>query len=220
MDKTDVQLKQQIEDELRWDPRINSAQIGVSVNNGAVSLMGAVDTYPEKYAAEEATKRVSGVRSVAQELTVKILSDHVRSDADIASAVQTALTWDLLIPKAVTASVRDGWVTLHGVATWNHQREAAERAVRYLTGVAGVSNSVTLKPQTNPAQVKESIQSALERQALSDTTAIHVDTLGGRVTLTGQVSSWKSIDDAAKAAWAAPGVTEVVDRLRMPEPTT
>ena len=215
MNKTDMQLKQDIEDELRWDPKVNAAQIGVTVDKGAVSLLGAVDTYAEKWAAEDATKRVSGVRTVAQDLTVKILGDHKRTDSDIASAVQNALTWDVFVPKGVTAKVQDGWVTIEGQATWNYQRDAAERSVRYLTGVSGVSNAITLKPETSCAQVKEKIQSALQRQATTDANSIHIDTSGGKVTLTGKASSWQSIEDAANAAWAAPGVTQVIDQVKM-----
>jgi VCBS repeat-containing protein len=215
MNKTDIQLKQQIEDELRWDPRINAAHIGVTVDKGAVTLLGAVDTYPEKWAAEEATKRVSGVRVVAEDLKVMVLADHKRSDSDIASAVQSALRWDVFVPKAVTATVNHGWVTLEGPATWNYQRDAAERAIQYLAGVAGVSNTISLTPQASAAQVKDKIQSALERQATTDAKSIHVEALGGKVTLTGHASSWQSIEDAANAAWAAPGVTEVVDHLKM-----
>jgi osmotically-inducible protein OsmY len=215
MMKTDIQLKQDIEDELRWDPRVNAAQIGVSVDRGAVSLLGSVDTYPQKWAAEDAAKRVGGVRTVAQDLSVKRLSEHERSDSDVAIAVQRALAWDVCVPSSVTAKVEEGWVTLGGHATWNHQRDAAERAVRHLTGVVGVSESIALAPQVSVAEVKEKILSALQRQATSDATSIHIDAAGGKVTLTGNASSWQNIEDAANAAWAAPGVTEVIDQVKM-----
>ena len=216
MAKTDVQLKQDIEQELSWDPKVNAAQIGVSVDHGAVSLLGTVDTYAQKWAAEDATKRVSGVRTVAHDLTVKVLSEHVRSDSDIASAVQSTLKWDVLVPKAVTAVVRDGWVTLAGQVDWNFEREAAERAVRYLTGVVSVSNSITLKKtEASAAQVKEKVEAALQRQATTDANSIHVDTNGSQVTLTGHASSWQSVVDASNAAWAARGVSQVVDKLKI-----
>ena len=215
MTKTDMQLKQDIETELRWDPKINAAQIGVSVDKGVVSLLGAVDTYAEKWAAEDATKRVGGVRTVAQDLTVKVLTDHKRSDSDIAAATQNALKWDVFVPASVTAEVEKGTVTLGGEVTWNYQREGAERAIRHLAGVVAVNNYVKLKPQTSTAQVKEKVEAALQRQATADGKAIHIETSGGRVTLTGNVSSWQSIEDAANAAWAAPGVTEVVDHLKL-----
>jgi osmotically-inducible protein OsmY len=215
MSKTDIQLKQDIENELKWDPKVNAAQIGVSVDKGAVTLFGAVDTYPQKWAAEDAIKRVHGVRTVAQDLTVKILSDHKRTDSDIAAAVQHALEWDIYTPNSVTAKVQNSAVTLEGQVAWNFERDAAERAVQNLTGVVAVYNSIMLKPQTSAAQVKEQIQSALQRQATTDTNSIHIDTAGGKVTLTGHASSWQSIEDSANAAWAAPGVTEVVNHVKV-----
>lgn len=216
MTKSDVQLKQDIEQELAWDPEVNAAQIGVSVDKGAVSLLGTVDTYAQKWAAEDATKRVGGVRTVAHDLTVKILSGHVRSDSDVASAVQSALKWNVLVPKAVTAVVRDGWVTLGGQVDWNFEREAAEFAVRYLTGVVSVSNGITLKKsEASATEVKEKVEAALQRQAATDAKSIHVDTDGSQVTLTGHASSWQSVADASNAAWAARGVTHVFDKLKV-----
>ena len=213
MNKTDKQLKQDIEEELRWDPKVNSAQIGVTVDGGAVSLAGTVDTYAQKWAAEDATKRVSGVRTMAQDLSVKLLSDHKHTDAEIATAIQSALRWDVMVPNTVTAKVTSGAVTLEGLATWNFEREAAERAVRYLTGVVSVVNAVALKPQVSATQVKEKIEAALDRQAKADGKSIKIETSGGKVTLTGHASSWQSTEDATDAAWATPGVTEVVDRM-------
>jgi osmotically-inducible protein OsmY len=215
MKKTDIQLKKDIEEELLWEPKVNAAQIGVTVEKGAVSLLGSVDSYAEKWAAEDAIKRVSGVRTVAQDLKVKLLIDHVRNDSEIAVAVQSALLWDVFVPKAVTAKVQGGAVSLEGQVPWNYQREAAERAVRHLTGVVAVHNLVTLKPEASVAQVKEKVEAALQRQATADAKSIHIDASGGKVTLTGHASSWQSIEDAASAAWAAPGVTEVIDQLKM-----
>lgn len=215
MAKTDTQLKHDIEEELNWDPKVNAAQIGVSVDKGAVSLLGAVDTYAQKWAAENATKRVSGVCAFAQDLTVKILADHKRSDSDIAAATQSALKWDVFVPKTVTAKVEAGLVTLEGQVSWNYERDAAEHAIRYLTGVVAVYNNITLKPQASVDQVKEKVQAALQRQAKADAKSIHIATSGGKVTLSGHASSWQSIEDASNAAWAAPGVTEVVDQVRM-----
>jgi osmotically-inducible protein OsmY len=215
MSKSDNQLKQDIEQELRWDPKINAAQIGVTVDNGVVSLLGTVDTYAEKWAAEDAAKRVCGVRTVALDLTVKILADHARSDSEIAAATQSALKWNVCVPNTVTASVSQGVVTLEGNVTWNFQREAAERAVRYLLGVVSVYNAITLKPQVSASEVKEKVVAALQRHATADAKSIHVAASGSKVTLTGNASSWQSIEDAADAAWAAPGVTEVDDQLHI-----
>jgi osmotically-inducible protein OsmY len=213
--KTDMQLKQDIEDELRWDPKINAAQIGVTVNKGVVTLLGDVDTFAEKWAAEDATRRVGGVRTVAQDLKVKVLEGDKRDDSEIASAVQNALKWDVFVPERVTARVSNGYVTLEGQVAWNYERDSAEKAVRYLTGVVGVGNDITIKPQASTEKVKEKVQAALQRQATTDTNSIKIETSGGKVTLSGHASSWKSIDDASSAAWAAPGVTEVVDRIHV-----
>jgi len=213
VNKSDKQLQQDVEEELRWDPKVNAAQIGVTVDGGAVSLTGTVDTYAQKWAAEDATKRVSGVRTMAQDLSVKLLSDHKHTDSEIATAIQSALKWDVMVPKTVTAKVTSGSVTLEGQATWNFEREAAERAVRYLTGVVSVINAVALKSQVSPTDVKEQIQTALNRQAKADAKGIKIDTSGGKVTLTGHASSWQTTEDAADAAWATPGVTEVIDRM-------
>jgi osmotically-inducible protein OsmY len=215
MNKTDNQLKQDIESELRWDPRVNAAQIGVSVEQGAVTLLGTVDTHAQKRAAEEVTKRVFGVRTVAQDLSVKLGSDHQRTDSELAAALQNALEWDVCTPSTVTAKVENGKVTLEGWVKWNFEREAAERAVRNLTGIIAVHNAIALKPSVSASEVKEQIQAALRRQASRDVQSIHVETTGSKVTLTGHASSWQSIEDAANAAWAVPGVTEVFDLVKM-----
>ncbi len=215
MSKTDTQLKQDIEEELRWDPRINCAQIGVTVDGGAVALLGEVDTYAERWAAEEAAKRVSGVRTLRQDLAVKLLFHHTRTDQEMTAAVNAALAWDVWVPKGITGRVANGKVTLEGHAIWNYQRDAAERAVRQLTGVVEVHDLITLEASASAEQVREKIESALQRQATSDAKSITITTAGGKVTLTGHASSWQSIEDAASAAWAAPGVTAVVDQVKM-----
>jgi len=213
VEKTDTQLKKDIEEELRWDPKLNAAQIGVSVDKGVVTLLGAVDSYAEKFAAEDATKRVSGVRTVAQDLTVKVLDGHRHSDADLAIAAQTVLKWDVFVPDSVRAVVDQGSITLSGTVTWNYEREAAEKAVRNLAGVVAVHNSVTIKPQIDAVAVREKVEAALQRQATRDGQSIRIETSGGKVTLSGHASSWESIENASDAAWAAPGVTQVVDEV-------
>jgi len=215
MAKTDAQLKRDINQELAWDPAVNAARVAVAVDQGAVTLLGNVDTYWEKRAAEEATKRVAGVRSVAQDLTVDVLDDHKRNDSDIAAAVQRAFQWNVAVPDSVTAEVRNGSVTLSGQVTWNYEREAAGQAIRQLKGVVGVRNSITLKRLNVPAaQVKEDVEAAL-RRANGAGNLVIVDTSGGKVTLTGHASSWRAMADAEDAAWATPGVTQVVDRLQV-----
>jgi osmotically-inducible protein OsmY len=216
MTKTDVQLKRDINQELAWDPKVNAAQIAVSVDQGAVTLLGNVDTYWQKWAAEAAIKRVAGVRTVAQDLTVNVLHDHKRNDSDIAAAVQRTFQWSVTVPDTVTAEVRNGTVTLSGQVTWNYQRAAAVQAIHALKGVVGVSNLITLeKLNVSAAQVKEKVERALRRRATGEVNSIHVDTSGGKVTLTGHASSWRSMADAEDAAWATAGVTQVVDRLQI-----
>ncbi|MEY4512181.1 MAG: hypothetical protein RLZZ450_4303 [Pseudomonadota bacterium] len=215
MTKSDLQLKHDVEQELLWDPKINAAQIGVTVDAGTVSLFGAVGTYGEKLESATAAKRVSGVRCVADDVSVKILGDHVRTDSELAAAIQRALEWNVMVPKSVTIKVQDGWITLEGVVDGNYQREAAERAMLYLTGVLGVTNSIELRAEGSSTEVKSRIESALKRHAVADAKAIEVSFSGGKVTLTGSVTSWSAIQDARDAAWAAPGVTEVEDRLKM-----
>ncbi len=209
-----MQLKSDVEAELKFDPMVNAVQIGVTVESGAVTLRGVVDTYPDKWAAEDATKRVSGVRAVAQDLSVKVLSAHARSDSEIATAVQNALKWDVCVPSTVSAKIEKGVVTLEGETVWNYQRDASERAVRFLTGVTAIHNFIRLTPHVSAVEVKANVRAALDRQAAKDAATIQVDTLGSVVTLTGYASSWQSIEDAAAAAWAAPGVTEVVDHVK------
>jgi osmotically-inducible protein OsmY len=215
MIKMDSQLKQDIETELRWDPKVNAAQIGVSVDTGAVTLLGVVDTYGQRKAAEEAARRVGGVRSLAQDLTVKILSEHTRTDPEIAAAVQGALAWDVSIPKTITATVEKGTVTLGGNAKWNYERDAAEQAVRNLMGIVAVHNCVALKPETSASELKHKVETALLRQAIADSKSIVITTDGSQVTLTGQASSWHASEDAASAAWSAPGVTHVTNQVQV-----
>lgn len=213
--KTDLQLKRDIEEELRFDPKVNAAQVGVSVDNGVVALLGTVDTWAGKWAAEDATKRVAGVRTVALDLTVKLTGEHARTDADIAAAVQHALRWDVFVPATVTADVQEGRVTLNGNANWHFQRTAAERAVSCLTGVVSVYNAITLEVQASVTKIAENVGVALKRQAAIDAKAIHVAAVGGKVTLSGHATSWQAIADASAAAWASPGVTEVVDHVTL-----
>lgn len=211
--KTDLQLKHDVEQELSFDPRINAAHVGVRVDHGAVTLMGTVDTFGEKWAIEDATKKVSGVRTIAQDLTVKTISAHERSDSEIAAAVDRALEWNVYVPETVKATVQKGSVTLDGHASWHFEREAAEGAVRNLRGVVQVFNSISLKPQAPAEKLTVNVETALRRQSVKDAKSIHVTTEGGQVTLSGTVSSWQAIRDANEVAWAAPGVTLVIDHL-------
>ena len=215
MTKSDERMKQDIEDELRWDPKVATAQVEVRVENGAVSLLGTVETYAQMWAVEDATKRVSGVRAIAQELTVRVLNEHVRNDSQIALEAQHALTWDVRIPNTVAATVERGLVRLDGRVTWDYQRNAAERAVRNLAGVVGIFNAITLEPHAGAAKVREQVRAALDRRGTSDAKSILVETYGNIVTMSGNAAHWQSIEYAANAAWTVPGVTEVVDHVQL-----
>jgi osmotically-inducible protein OsmY len=212
--KTDLQLQQDVSEELRWDPSLDEKEIAIAVKDGVVTLRGVVDSYAAKVAAGRAAERVSGVRALADELAVRLPGEHTRSDTEIAHAVANALGWDVVVPRDhITAAVESGWVTLRGEVNWQYQRAAAERAVRYLTGVKGVSNLITIAPLASSQDIKSRIENALKRSAELDAGRITVEAMDSKVTLKGTVRSWVERRDAERAAWAAPGVKEVDDRL-------
>jgi osmotically-inducible protein OsmY len=213
--KTDSKLRDDVIQELSWDPRVNEKEIAVAVKDGVVTIAGTIPSYAQKYAAERAVERVNGVRAVANDLTVKVASVRERTDTQIAHAAVSALEWDDEVPSdAVKVQVENGWVRLEGSLEWQYQKNACERAVRYLTGVKGVSNMITIKPKrASTVEVSQKIKDALRRAAESDADRITVESSDGRVTLKGAVRTWAERADAEHAAWAAPGVTAVDDRI-------
>ncbi|MDE2628140.1 MAG: BON domain-containing protein [Burkholderiales bacterium] len=212
--KSDAQLKTDVAAELEWDPSINATNVGVAVKDGVVTLTGHLDTYAEKYAIERALQRVQGVKAIALELDVKLASSHVRSDSEIAAAAESAFKWHALIPaERIRVKVEKGWVTLTGEVDWEYQRREAEKAVRPLTGVVAVTNSITLKRNVAPANITHRIRDALTRQAEREAKGIEVDVSGSTVTLRGTVHSWAERSAAQGAAWSAPGISRVVNDL-------
>jgi osmotically-inducible protein OsmY len=209
--KTNTELRKDVEEELIWDPAIPMAGIGVSVTEHAVTLTGTVDSLASRLAAVRATKRVKGVHTIADDIVVHVAGDH--SDPDIAAHVEAALTWSFETPSSVHATIRNGAVTLDGVVDWDFQRRAAERVVQDVAGVRTVTNDIALRHTESAHDVHARISSALHRSATIDAGNITVTSTGGEVSLTGTVSSWAERDTASQAAWAAKGVTKVIDHL-------
>jgi osmotically-inducible protein OsmY len=207
--KTDTELRHNVEAELEWEPSVDERQIGVAVKDGIVIISGNVSSYAEKWNAERAVERVAGVRGVVNELEVH--TPGSQTDADIAEAVANGLRWNSLVPNdAITFNVDHGWITLKGRVSFDYERRAAERAVRYLPGVRGVSNLIEVVPAAKPQDIKKQIEETFRRQATVDAENVTVETTPDEeVILRGTVRSWIERHEAEKAAWAAPGVRSV-----------
>ena len=211
---SDLQLRQDVLDELEFEPSVNAAHIGVAANRGVVTLTGFVTNYAEKAAVERAARRVKGVKAIAEEIEVRLPSDTKRSDDEIAARALDILKWQVGVPAdRIKVKVERGTVTLTGDVDWQFQKTDAEHVVHKLTGVANVVNQIRVASAVRASEVKEKIQKALERSADVEASRITVQTEGGRVVLSGKVRAWYERDIAERAAWSAPGVTEVQDHL-------
>ena len=211
----DKRLQQDVIDELDFEPSVNAAHIGVTANNGVVTLSGHAASYAEKTAAERAAKRVKGVQAIAQEIEVRYPSDKKTADDEIAGRVVSILQWSAVVPRdSVQVKVQDGWVTLTGQVNWQFERGAAEAEIRRLSGVAGVMNSIAIRPRVEATDVKHKIEEALKRNAEVEAGGVRVSVLGGgKIALDGNVHDWRERDAVKRAAWSAAGVMAVEDRL-------
>ena len=211
---SDADIQKDILAELKWEPSLRNDDVGIAVRDGVVTLAGFVDSYADKWKAERVASRVKGVKAIANDLEVKLPSSSQRPDPDIARTAVNALEWNILVPHdRIKVKVEKGWVTLEGDVEWYYQKEEADRAVRSLTGVKGVSNLIMVRAQPAPSDVKRKIREALQRGAQFDADRITVETQGGRVILRGTVRSYAEMRDAERAARNAPGVTDVENRL-------
>jgi osmotically-inducible protein OsmY len=212
--RSDSDIRRDVEDELRWDPDIDATDIAVSVHNGVVTLAGFVRSYMQKYQAEGDAKRVAGVVAVANDLEVRLPDIDERPDPEIA---RDAIAWiKSELPYAwdkIRVVVKGGWLTLEGEVEWNYQRERAEEAVRRVRGVKGITNSIEVKPRVAPMEIRRKIEEALRRAAEIDASRVTVETNGSEVILRGTVRSWAERQEAERAAWLAPGVSKVDNRI-------
>jgi osmotically-inducible protein OsmY len=209
---TDEEIQENVMAELKWDAKLQPNEIGVTVKDGIVTLTGWVDSYLKKWSAEDAALKVGGVRAVANDVQVKLTSERI--DSDIAAAALRAMEWDAFVPSdKVQVTVSNGWVTLKGEVEWQYQKQDAERVVRRLLGVKGVSNLITVKPNANPSELKKKIESALVRNAELDAKRITVEVQGSKAILKGTVRAWAEKEEAERVAWSAPGITAVENRI-------
>ncbi len=214
--KTDLEIQNDVQEELKFQPFLKSSEVGVAVKDGIVTLSGIVDTYSKKISAENATKKVEGVTAVVQNIEVKLASSGKKTDVDIAEAVRNNLKWSSTVPyENLKVIVENGWVTLEGETEWEYQKRSAENIIENLSGVMGVINNIKLSPKLNPTEIKQKIHAAFIRSASIDSEKINIEVNGNKITLTGRVRSMAEKKDAENAAWLAPGVVSVENKIKI-----
>lgn len=217
--KSDSQIQKDVMEELKWQPYLSSSEIGVAVKNGIVTLSGQVDSYSKKLAAENITRKVSGVKAVAEDIQVGISPVFRKTDAEIAEALVNALKWHSAVQEEkIKIKVEDGVVRLEGEVEWEYQRTNVKSAIENLTGVRSVINLITVKPKISPAEIQNEIAAAFHRSATIDSGKVFAEVSGSKVILRGTVRSFAEKEDAQSAAWNAPGVTSVESKLEIETP--
>jgi osmotically-inducible protein OsmY len=213
--KTNAELQKDVQDAIQWEPLLYSAEIGVVVNNGIVSLTGNVDSYAKKLQAEHAAKNVLGVKVLVEDIEVKLPDPRSKTDVEIASEIITAFNANSFIPQEkITVKVEDGWVDLDGEVSWEYLREITENSVKYLPGVKGIYNNITINPEIRDAVEKSDIERALDRSSI-DNSEIRVSVTGTTATLTGTVHTWYQKEEAGRIAWKTPGIQDVKNKLEV-----
>jgi len=217
--KTDIEIQKDVVEQLKWEPFLNAAQIGVAVKDGIVTLSGQVDSYSKKVLAEKTVKKVAGVKAIAEDIQVGISPAYKKTDTEIAAAVVNAIKWHTMIPdEKIKVSVEDGNVKLEGDVEWEYQRNQAKTAVENLIGVRFVTNLVAVKPKITPYELQLKINASFQRSANIDASKITAEVIGSRVILRGKVRSFAEREDAENAVWSAPGVITVENKLVIEEP--
>jgi osmotically-inducible protein OsmY len=212
--KSDVQIQTDVMDQLKWEPFLKASEIGVSVKDGVVTLSGHVDSYSKKLVAENAAKKIKGVKAIAEDIQIGVSPAYRKTDTDIATAVLNALKWHAAVQEEkVKIKVEDGYVKLEGEVEWEYQRNYAKSAIEHLEGVRSVLNFITVKPKVSPSEIQRKISAAFQRSASLDADKIAAEVIGSKVILRGFVRSYAEKEDAANAAWSAPGITDVENKL-------
>ncbi|MFK3981858.1 BON domain-containing protein [Micromonospora sp. NPDC050397] len=214
--RTDEEIQRDVLDELEWEPRLQPNEIGVAVQEGVVTLTGWVDNYAKKWAAERSAHRINRVRAVANDIEVRLSGSAQRTDPDVALAATRALEWDAFVPvDRLEVTVSNGWVVLRGAVEWEYQKRAAERTIRRLAGVRGVTNGIDVRPTGQPTtdELERLVVNALVRSAETDVDRITIEVQGDLILLTGSVGSWQEREEAERVAWSAPGVAAVDNHI-------